>query len=121
VLDRVNPIAGLAVEGPAMTRDPSFVGFHPMPVRHGMTLGELAQMYNAERGFGADLTVVRCENWTRDLYLDQTGLPWTNPSPSTRSLTAATLYPGLCLLESTAISMGRGTLKPFEPNRRAFR
>ena len=114
VLDRVNPIAGLAVEGPVMTRDPSFVGFHPMPVRHGMTLGELAQMYNAERAFGADLTVVRCENWTRDLYLDQTGLPWTNPSPSMRSLTAATLYPGLCLLESTAISMGRGTLKPFE-------
>lgn len=114
VLDRVNPIAGLAVEGPVMTRDPSFVGFHPMPVRHGMTLGELAQMYNAERGFGADLTVVRCENWTRDLWLDQTGLPWTNPSPSMRSLTAATLYPGLCLLESTAISMGRGTLKPFE-------
>jgi len=114
VLDRVNPIGGLAVEGPVMTRDPSFVGFHPMPVRHGLTLGELAQMYNAERRFGADLTVVRCENWTRDLWLDQTGLPWTNPSPSMRSLNAATLYPGLCLLESTAISMGRGTLKPFE-------
>ena len=114
VLDRVNPIGGLAVEGPVMTRDPSFVGFHPMPVRHGLTLGELALMYNAERAFGADLTVVRCENWTRDLWLDQTGLPWTNPSPSMRSLTAATLYPGLCLVESTAISMGRGTLKPFE-------
>jgi uncharacterized protein YbbC (DUF1343 family) len=114
VLDRVNPIAGVAVEGPVMTRDPSFVGFHPMPVRHGMTLGELAQMYSAERAFGADLTVVRCENWTRDLWLDQTGLPWINPSPSMRSLAAATLYPGLCLLESTAISMGRGTLKPFE-------
>jgi uncharacterized protein YbbC (DUF1343 family)/CubicO group peptidase (beta-lactamase class C family) len=114
VLDRVNPIGGVNVEGVVMTRAPSFIGFHPMPIRHGMTLGELAQMYNAERHFGADLTVVRCENWTRDLRLDQTGLPWTNPSPSMRSLTAATLYPGLCLLESTAISMGRGTLKPFE-------
>lgn len=114
VLDRVNPIGGVKVEGVVMTRAPSFIGFHPMPVRHGMTLGELAQMYNAERHFGADLTVVRCENWTRDLRLDQTGLPWTNPSPSLRSLTAATLYPGLCLLESTQISMGRGTLKPFE-------
>ena len=114
VLDRVNPINGVGVEGPVMTRAPSFVGFHPMPVRHGMTLGELAQMYNAERHFGADLTVVRCENWARDLWLDQTGLAWINPSPSMRSLTAATLYPGLCLLESTEVSMGRGTLKPFE-------
>jgi uncharacterized protein YbbC (DUF1343 family)/CubicO group peptidase (beta-lactamase class C family) len=114
VLDRVNPLGGINVEGVVMTRAPSFIGFHPMPVRHGMTLGELAQMYNADRHFGADLTVVRCENWTRDLRLDQTGLPWTNPSPSIRSLTAATLYPGLCLLESTQISMGRGTLKPFE-------
>ena len=114
VLDRVNPIGGIAVEGPVMTRAPSFIGFHPMPVRHGMTLGELAQMYNAERHFGADLTIIPCENWTRDLRLDQTGLPWINPSPSMRSLTAATLYPGLCLLESTQLSMGRGTLKPFE-------
>ena len=114
VLDRINPINGVSVEGPVMTNAPSFVGFHPVPVRHGMTLGELAQMYNAERHFGADLTVVRCENWARDLWLDQTGLAWINPSPSMRSLTAATLYPGLCLLESTEISMGRGTLKPFE-------
>ncbi len=114
LLDRVNPIDGVGVEGPVMTRAPSFIGFHPMPVRHGMTLGELAQMYNVERHFGADLTVVRCENWTRDLRLDQTGLPWINPSPSMRSLTAATLYPGLCLLESTQLSMGRGTTKPFE-------
>ncbi len=114
VLDRVNPIRGIGVEGPVMTRPPSFIGFHPMPVRHGMTLGELARMYNAERKFGADLTVVACENWTRDQWLDQTGLPWVNPSPSMRSLTAATLYPGLCLLESTQLSMGRGTTKPFE-------
>lgn len=114
VLDRINPINGVDVEGPVMSHEPSFVGFHPMPVRHGMTLGELAQMYNAERHFGADLSVVRCENWARDLWLDQTGLAWINPSPSMRSLTAATLYPGLCLLESTEVSMGRGTLKPFE-------
>jgi uncharacterized protein YbbC (DUF1343 family)/CubicO group peptidase (beta-lactamase class C family) len=114
VLDRINPIGGVGVEGPVMTRPPSFIGFHPMPVRHGMTLGELARLYDAERKFGADLTVVACENWTRDQWLDQTGLPWTNPSPSMRSLTAATLYPGLCLLESTVVSMGRGTTKPFE-------
>ncbi len=114
VLDRVNPIGGVGVEGPVMTAAPSFIGFHPMPVRHGMTLGELARMYNVERKFGADLVVVPCENWSRDQWLDQTGLPWVNPSPSMRSLTAAILYPGLCLLESTEISMGRGTLKPFE-------
>lgn len=113
VLDRVNPIAG-AFEGPIQTRAPSFIGFHALPVRHGMTLGELARLFNAERKFGADLVVVACENWQRDQWFDQTGLPWVNPSPSMRSLTAATLYPGLCLLESTSISMGRGTLKPFE-------
>ncbi len=114
VLDRVNPITGVGVEGPVMTRPPSFIGFHPVPVRPGMTLGELAIMFNAERGFGADLTVIACENWTRNLWLDLTGLPWTNPSPSMRSLAAATLYPGLCLLEGTSLSVGRGTLKPFE-------
>jgi uncharacterized protein YbbC (DUF1343 family) len=114
VLDRVNPITGTHFEGPVQTRAPSFIGFHPIPVRHGMTLGELAQLFNVERGFGADLTVVRCENWTRDRWLDDTGLPWTNPSPSMRSLAAATLYTGFCLLESTSISMGRGTAKPFE-------
>jgi uncharacterized protein YbbC (DUF1343 family) len=85
-----------------------------MPVRHGLTMGEFAQLVNRERGFGADLTVIRCENWTRDRWLTDTGLPWTNPSPSMKSPTAATLYPGLCLLESTSISMGRGTIKPFE-------
>ncbi|MGH7958358.1 MAG: exo-beta-N-acetylmuramidase NamZ domain-containing protein [Opitutaceae bacterium] len=114
VLDRVNPITGVGVEGPVQTRAPSFIGFHAIPVRHGMTLGELARFFNTERGFGADLVVVNCENWTRDRWLDQTGLPWVNPSPSMRSLTAATLYTGFCLLESTSISMGRGTAKPFE-------
>jgi uncharacterized protein YbbC (DUF1343 family) len=114
VLDRVNPVTGNHVEGPVQTRPASFIGFHPMPVRHGLTMGEFAQLVNRERGFGADLTVIRCENWTRDRWLTDTGLPWTNPSPSMKSPTAATLYPGLCLLESTSISMGRGTIKPFE-------
>lgn len=114
VLDRVNPIGGSAVEGPVQTRHSSFVGFHPLPVRHGMTLGELARLFNAERGFGVDLTVVPCENWTRETWFDVTGLPWINPSPSMRSLTAAALYPGLCLLEGTSLSMARGTLRPFE-------
>ena len=114
VLDRVNPIAAVRFEGPVMTRPPSFIGFHPMPVRHGMTLGELAVFFNRERKLGAKLEVVRCENWRRDQWLDETGLGWVNPSPSMRSLAAATLYPGLCLLESTSVSMGRGTAKPFE-------
>lgn len=114
VLDRVNPITAARFEGPVMTRPPSFIGFHPMPVRHGMTLGELAVFFNQERKFGAKLEVVRCENWRRDQWLDDAGLSWVNPSPSMRSLTAATLYPGMCLLESTSVSMGRGTAKPFE-------
>ena len=114
VLDRVNPISATSFEGPVMTRPPSFIGFHPMPVRHGMTVGELARFYNTELKYGANLEIIRCENWTRDRWLDQTGLPWVNPSPSMRSLAAATLYTGFCLLESTSISMGRGTAKPFE-------
>ncbi len=114
VLDRVNPIAGVKFEGPVQSRPPSFIGFHDIPVRHGMTLGELAILFNRERKFGADLEVVRCENWTRETYFDDAGLPWINPSPSMRSLAAATLYTGFCLLESTNVSMGRGTLIPFE-------
>lgn len=114
VLDRVNPISGGHLEGPVQTRHFSFIGYHSLPVRHGMTMGELAQMFNAERLFNADLNVVRCENWRRDDWFDETGLPWANPSPSMRSLNAATLYPGVCLLESTSVSMGRGTDKPFE-------
>jgi uncharacterized protein YbbC (DUF1343 family)/CubicO group peptidase (beta-lactamase class C family) len=114
VLDRVNPISAVSFEGPVMSRSPSFIGFIDMPVRHGMTLGELARLFNTERKYGANLEIVRCENWTRDRWYDESGLPWVNPSPSMRSLTAATLYPGFCLLESTSISMGRGTAKPFE-------
>jgi hypothetical protein len=100
VLDRINPIGGRA-EGPVQTRAPSFIGFHPIPVRHGLTLGELAKLFNLERKFGANLEIVRCENWTPTRWMDSTGLAWTNPSPSMRSLDAATLYPGFCLLEST--------------------
>lgn len=114
VLDRINPITGLHPEGPVMTRAPSFIGFHPMPVRHGMTLGELAVFFNRERRFNADLTVIKVENWTRDTWFDATGLPWSNPSPSMKTLAGATLYTGFCLLESTSISMGRGTPYPFE-------
>jgi uncharacterized protein YbbC (DUF1343 family) len=113
VLDRVNPIGGVAVEGPVHKGESSFTAFHSIPLRHGMTVGELARMYNAERGWNADLRVIEIEGWTRDQWFDQTGLPWINPSPNMRSLTAATLYPGVGLHE-TALSVGRGTGTPFE-------
>ena len=113
VLDRVNPIGGLVVEGPIYSGDPSFVAFHSLPLRHGMTVGELAKLFNAERRFHADLTVIPCEGWTRGMWFDATALPWRNPSPNMRSLAAAELYPGVGLHES-ALSVGRGTDKPFE-------
>jgi uncharacterized protein YbbC (DUF1343 family) len=113
VLDRVDPINGVTVEGPVYQGEPSFTAFHALPLRYGMTAGELAGLFNAERGFGADLTVIRLEGWTRDLWFDQTGLPWMNLSPNMRSLAAATLYPGVGLHE-TALSVGRGTATPFE-------
>lgn len=113
VLDRVNPIGGVKIEGPVKPDKESFVACHAIPLRHGMTVGELARLMNAERGLGADLSVIRCEGWRRALWMDETGLPWTNPSPNMRSLTAAALYPGVGLLES-AISVGRGTDRPFE-------
>jgi uncharacterized protein YbbC (DUF1343 family) len=113
VLDRVDPINGSTIDGPVLADKTSFVGFHPVPVRYGMTIGELAKMFNAERDSKADLTVIPLENWHRDAWLDQTGLPWTNPSPNMRNLTQAILYPGIGLLES-AISVGRGTDTPFE-------
>jgi uncharacterized protein YbbC (DUF1343 family) len=113
VLDRVNPITGRLIEGPVHLGPPQFTAFHALPLRHGMTVGELAGMFNAERGWGANLTVIRAEGWRREAWLDETGLPWTNPSPNMRRLTAATLYPGVGLLES-AVSVGRGTDTPFE-------
>src|SRR6185369_16786779 len=100
VLDRVDPINGSTIDGPVLADKTSFVGFHPVPVRYGMTIGELAKMFNAERDSMADLTVIPLENWHRDAWLDQTGLPWTNPSPNMRNLTQAILYPGIGLLES---------------------
>jgi len=115
VLDRPNPIGGLAVAGPV--RDDEFasgIAYHALPVRHGLTVGELATLFNAERKIGADLRVVRCEGWRRgDLY-DRTGLLWVNPSPNMRSLTEAVLYPGVGLLEGTNLATGRGTDTPFE-------
>jgi uncharacterized protein YbbC (DUF1343 family)/CubicO group peptidase (beta-lactamase class C family) len=113
VLDRVNPIGGRMVEGPIHTGAPSFVAFHSTPLRHGMTVGELARMFNDERGWKADLTVIQLEGWNRSMWFDETGLPWINPSPNMRSLTEATLYPGVGLHES-ALSVGRGTGTPFE-------
>ncbi len=115
VLDRVNPITGQGVEGPLADGDKlSFTAYHRIPVRHGMTAGELARLFNSERNIGADLTVVRVEGWKRGEWFDETGLPWINPSPNMRSLTQATLYPGICLLEPTNVSVGRGTDTPFE-------
>ncbi|RUL88613.1 exo-beta-N-acetylmuramidase NamZ domain-containing protein [Tautonia sociabilis] len=115
VLDRPNPIGGVAVSGPVRDEDAqSFIAFHRLPVRHGMTIGELAGMFNAERGIDADLTVVPCRGWRRSMTFDQTGLLWTNPSPNMRSLTEAMLYPGVGLLEATNLATGRGTDTPFE-------
>lgn len=115
VLDRPNPIGGLDVGGPVRDEGyESFIAYHEIPVRHGMTVGELAQMFNAERKLGADLTVVPCEGWRRaDLY-DQSAMLWVNPSPNMRSLTEAILYPGVGLLEATNLATGRGTDTPFE-------
>ena len=115
VLDRPNPIGGVQVEGPIADETRlSFTAFHPIPVRHGMTMGEMALLLNAERGLRANLVVVKCENWKRADFWDATGLLWTNPSPNMRSLTQAILYPGVGLLEFTNVSVGRGTDTPFE-------
>ncbi len=115
VLDRPNPLGGLAVAGPVLDRKAeSFVAYHRLPVRHGMTVGELARLFNAERKIGADLHVVKMEGWRREDLFDRTGLLWVNPSPNMRSLSAALLYPGVGLLEMTNVSVGRGTDRPFE-------
>ncbi len=115
VLDRPNPIGGLAVQGPLL--DPgkeSFVAYHSLPVRHGMTVGEIAKMLNEEKGWKVPLQIVKVENWKRTDTYDKTGLAWVNPSPNMRNLTEALLYPGIGLLETTNISVGRGTERPFE-------
>lgn len=115
VLDRPNPITGLTVDGPlADSNRLGFTAYMEMPVVHGMTIGELAKMFNAEKKIGCDLVVVPCEGWKRAMWWDETGLLWTNPSPNMRNLTQATLYPAICLLEATNLSVGRGTDQPFE-------
>lgn len=116
VLDRPNPITGVHVEGPEMQKDlESFVGCYDLPLRHGMTFGELATMANAEQHWGADLQVIKMENWERGDWFDAATLSWVNPSPNMRSLNAALLYPGIAMLESnTNYSVGRGTDAPFE-------
>jgi uncharacterized protein YbbC (DUF1343 family)/CubicO group peptidase (beta-lactamase class C family) len=116
VLDRANPINGYQLEGPTLDKGVSnFTGyFAAMPIRHGMTLGELARLFNAENKIGASLTVVGVKNWNRDQWFDSTGQPWINPSPNMRNLIQATLYPGIGAIEGTNVSVGRGTDTPFE-------
>ena len=115
VLDRPNPIGGEIVEGALLdTNFKSFVGMYPIPARHGMTVGELATMFNRKFGIGADLIVVKAENWKRSQWQDETGLPWVNPSPNLRSLAALTSYPGTVYFEGTTLAEGRGTDRPFE-------
>lgn len=120
VLDRPNPINGWQIEGP-QSREPlagespnTYIAYLPMPVRHGMTMGELARLYNGEKKMDVDLTVIAMENWKRDDWYDDTGLAWINPSPNMRNLNQATLYPGIGMFEYANVSVGRGTDQPFE-------
>jgi uncharacterized protein YbbC (DUF1343 family)/CubicO group peptidase (beta-lactamase class C family) len=120
VLDRPNPINGWQIEGP-LSRVPgqgespnTFIAYLPMPIRHGMTLGELARLYNEQNKINVDLTVIAMENWSRDQWFDETGLAWINPSPNMRNMNQATLYPGIGAIEYSNISVGRGTDQPFE-------
>ena len=115
VLDRPDPITAEKPEGPLADEDKlSHTAYHAIPVRTGMTIGELARLFDAERTIGADLSVVKMEGYSRDLWYDETGLPWVNPSPNLRSVTQAALYPGVGLLEATNVSVGRGSDSPFE-------
>ncbi|HVH27250.1 MAG TPA: DUF1343 domain-containing protein [Vicinamibacterales bacterium] len=115
VCDRPNPIGGLGVEGPMLEPGfESFVGLFPIPMRHGMTIGELARLFNDHFGIGADLVVISMEGWRRDMYADQTGLPWVLPSPNIPTVDTAIVYPGTVLFEGTNVSEGRGTTRPFE-------
>jgi uncharacterized protein YbbC (DUF1343 family) len=115
VLDRPDPLGGERIEGPMLDRDrTSFVGYFPMPVRMGMTLGEMARMFNAENRIGCDLHVIAMRNWRRREWFRDTGLPWVNPSPNLRSASAGILYPGLEILQAAGVSVGRGTDRPFE-------
>lgn len=115
VLDRPNVIGGELVEGPIQEEKlrGDFIAYFPLPTRHGMTVGELALLYNKEYKIGCKLSIVKMEGWKRSMYFDETGLPWVNPSPNMRSLPAAIVYPGIGALEGTNLSVGRGTDKPF--------
>ena len=115
VFDRPNPIGGEIIEGALVEPNfKSFVGMYPIPARHGMTVGELATLFNQKYGIGADLIVARVEGWRRSQWMDDAGLPWVNPSPNLRSLAALTNYPGTVYFEGTTLSEGRGTDRPFE-------
>lgn len=115
VLDRVNPIGGHLTEGPVLKPEfSSFVGLHPLPVRHGMTIGELALYFKDKFYPKLDLTVIPLKGWRRNQWFDETGLPWVMPSPNMPTLHTATVYPGMCLFEGTILSEGRGTTRPFE-------
>jgi uncharacterized protein YbbC (DUF1343 family) len=115
VCDRPNPIGGEQVEGACLEQPwTSFVGQFPIPMRHGMTIGELARLFNEEFGLGADLEVIALDGWQRPMYHDETGLPWVIPSPNLPTLDSAIVYPGAVLIEGTKLSEGRGTTRPFE-------
>ena len=115
VLDRPNPIGGVAVEGGGLDQGlENLCGLYPVPQRHGMTLGELARLYKGTFGIGCELDVVACEGWSRSAYYDECGLPWIMPSPNMPTPETALVYPGMCLLEGTNLSEGRGTTRPFE-------
>jgi uncharacterized protein YbbC (DUF1343 family)/CubicO group peptidase (beta-lactamase class C family) len=115
VLDRPNPLNSISVQGPVMEKDlESFTGYFPLSIRHGMTVGELSEMFNKEKSIGAELHVVKMTGYKRSSWFDETGLKWVNPSPNIRSLTEAALYPGVALIEGANISVGRGTGTPFE-------
>ncbi|HWU38987.1 MAG TPA: DUF1343 domain-containing protein, partial [Candidatus Acidoferrum sp.] len=115
VLDRPNPIRASIVQGPVMDSDmKSFTGYFPLPVRHGMTVGELARMFNGENKMGVNLKVIPMDAYRRNAWFDETGLTWVNPSPNLRSLNQAILYPGVALVEGANVSVGRGTDMPFE-------
>ncbi len=115
VLDRPNPIGGVRREGLVLREGyRSFVGLHPVPLRHGLTCGEMARWLNEERGIGCDLTVIPCDGWRRDMSWHDTGLPWVMPSPNLPTPDSCTAYPGMVLLEGTNLSEGRGTTRPFE-------
>jgi uncharacterized protein YbbC (DUF1343 family) len=115
VLDRPNPIGGEIVEGPILDADKTnFVGYFPIPVRYGLTIGELAQFFNAENHINADLHVIAMKNWHRSYFFESTGIRWVPPSPNLRTIKGSIVYPGLEILQNAGVSVGRGTEAPFE-------